>query len=159
LDQAELIFFYLTGYSGNERSPVNYGNDPQTNQTGLIGETDRESLFDFDPTRLYDHDNDGIPWYIPKGAPLQIPYVYFHKRKDDNTNTYKWQPDLQAVTLQDGDSDFGQAKPTFWVDETVGAEASSRRGKDFQIICAGIESKYDPLTDLTSRKDGTEDDE
>jgi prepilin-type N-terminal cleavage/methylation domain-containing protein len=188
MDQAELIYFYLTGYSGNERYPVYYGNDPNTGTVGLINADNRESLFDFDPKRLYDHDNDGIPWYIPQGAPGKIPYVYFKKRPVQRTMStpsggtrnermYEWfgpprfaenAQETQAfryenLTFANPDEqppDFGNAVPWYYEDpeDDSDNQIAPRQGKDFQIVCAGLEERYSHDTNLTSLKDGTEDD-
>jgi hypothetical protein len=178
LDQAELIYFYLSGYSGNERYPIYYGNDPETNKIGLIGAATRTSLFDFDPQRFYDHDNDGIPWYIPKGAPANIPYVYFKKRARQKQMprpgggtrievVYEWMPPTQLFSYQNltfanqetAPPDFGEIKPWYYEDPDDDSDdlIAPRQGKDFQIMCAGLEDRYDPLKFFTSLRDGTED--
>jgi len=65
MDAAELLVFYLQGYSKAAEKPV-------------TGAADRTPLFDLDPTRLVDMDGDGLKEYIPKHG-TKVPYVYFSK--------------------------------------------------------------------------------
>ena len=65
LDPAELLVFWLQGYSSDARRPF----------TDTVGRT---PLYDFDKRRLTDIDRDGWPEYRPPyPRPSRAPFVYF----------------------------------------------------------------------------------
>lgn len=63
LDYAEMLWFFLSGYSPDPQYP-------------LTAPGDRTPLFTFDEGRLTDIDEDGFKEYMPKYS-QGIPYVYF----------------------------------------------------------------------------------
>jgi prepilin-type N-terminal cleavage/methylation domain-containing protein len=135
LDQAKILVFCLSGYSADPRHPL----------TG----TGATSFFDFDKKRVVNDAGEPVAEntvnlrgmrYIPPGAERPLPYVYFRKQWDNASKTYVWG---DAQTYGGGDTGIAKAK---------------KISKDFQIICAGLESEYG-INDITSYEDGTEEEE
>jgi prepilin-type N-terminal cleavage/methylation domain-containing protein len=139
LNQAQLIVFYLRGYSPDPRRPITGGGD-------------REPLFDFDRTRIKDAAGQvadlhasPVPMYFPKIG-QQAPYVYFKASRvpvnDVYRNQYNPNEKFEAVAVA------GVALP-----KTEGAVEP----KPFQIVSGGLDGSYD-LSPMYSTDDDEDDD-
>jgi prepilin-type N-terminal cleavage/methylation domain-containing protein len=135
LDEAKILVFCLSGYSSDARHPL----------TG----TGADSFFDFDKKRVVNDTGEPIDpslndirgyKYVPPGTDGTIPYVYFRKKWDNGTKAYVWDTTQQYSA-------------------TPGGSVSPQKiSKDFQIICAGLETEYG-INDITSFQDGTEEED
>ncbi len=135
MTEAQMLYFCLAGYSPNPKLP-------------LTGEGARP-LFDFDKSRLSEVHTERKNMYFPPGGFSRVPYIYFHKVYDTTTKTYEWSDSQSFQGSSNDDENIGQVKVKVDV------------GKDFQIVCAGLEENFDvnrPETNITSYQDGTEED-
>lgn len=75
-DPAEALFYWLGGTPPAGRVAIfgGYSKNPAQPKRALSGE--RTPMFEFDPARLDDKDEDGLLEYYPPGG-NQAPYVYF----------------------------------------------------------------------------------
>ncbi len=64
LDQAEMLVFWLKGYTSDPRNPISKDFEECT------------AYCELNPSQLVDTDGDGYPTYFPKGS--DAPMVYFH---------------------------------------------------------------------------------
>jgi hypothetical protein len=167
LDAAEVIVFWLGGFP----TPIN----PQSHNSianrrifGFHRDADApfrrdalraegldplryrtDPMYQFDETRLVDHDDDGWLEYLPfpqQGAAVVAPYVYF------DAATYSWadlSPEgLEAVGYpknKDLANAWGVARPLFEAFNPNDAKKTAwGNPKTFQIVVGGFDGRYGP---------------
>jgi hypothetical protein len=169
LDQAEAMVFFLGGMPGpvqgsgttNEVVPLIGFSANALNPFGTTSGSRTPSLFEFDPTRLMDLDNDGWPEYYPKGISddARPPYVYFDgvTLTSNTWRTYPAKsvssPVLPALGNIAFINNWGVATPYGLATTNTFAKAEK-----FQIIAAGLDAKYGdavPTTPLKAYDRGT----
>jgi prepilin-type N-terminal cleavage/methylation domain-containing protein len=177
LDQGEALVFWLGGLpsrftDANQTGTtagkhlIGFAKDqlrPFQHEDAMTGQPQRTDQFPFDPSRLFDSDNDGWYEYVPKGVQLvaatPAPYVYF-----DATSYKGWYPPASpgppgttvnvpifaypstAVTPNRGLGTnavlWGAAWP-MWEDAPTGTNQAAWEQPDaFQIICCGLDGMY-----------------
>lgn len=141
------LTYEVTGFSSNPANPFQSA-DEQPQRT--------EKLFDFNPARLVDRDNDGWPEYIPQGNSAAIdppPYVYFDAPTYQLGARYPWGPTPEIEeSLADGDGlGWGYCTPyarrislntasPYWSVDWASPDS-------FQLIAAGADGRYNDPRD------------
>jgi len=141
LNQAQLIVFYLRGYSSDARRPVNGGGD-------------RQPFFDFDKTRIKNASGqaadiyaDPVPMYFPKHG-QQAPYVYFKASR---------QRDAQGIFRNRFNENEQFAEIAIAGTATPKVSEEGVEPKPFQIVSGGLDGNYQ-ATPMYSTEDVQDDD-
>lgn len=158
-----VLHFWLDGYAPDAEKPL-FGvlvDGVTKGRPTPFFEFDKERLI---PVFTDPKDEDNLlksrpRAYYPKGARGNIPYIYFRKIYDENTQTYRW------GNQEYGTGDIGKI---FFEDEVLKVTEGTGGGgthvvarnisKDFVIVSAGLESKYTKDGILTSVEDGSKSD-
>lgn len=136
----------LFGFHLDPKSPLK--RDPRINEAPRPLEFRTTPLFDFDETRLVDHDNDGWLEYVPPGdvsggLGKMPPYVYFDFESYVTTgsaSTIKHWGFPQSAAFS---PEWGVAVPyALFFDKNQNSPTRWQNASKFQIISAGIDARY-----------------
>ena len=136
LDPAEALVFWLSGFSGDPKFPLNK-REAIAVGTGLVKGTN--PFFEFDLTRLMDKDNDGWPEYYPENS--EAPYVYI--RADNYVLSFD-QSNLIKV-LNGGVENNGRLVRAYATSGSTTDDVQWAAPEKYQIICAGQDGEYVPV--------------
>ena len=168
LDCAEAWVLWLLGPTGNKQYPLcgRINNNasrvvalwiaPEFANTS-VEVPDRQSLFEFDPTRLHDKDRDGFPEYYPAhGGDNAEPYIYYPST--EYKRAYQFFPQLPRYYVNVDEPNLQRPAPLPYLSELpadlkTGAGGSAimvlqrlsfAEPKRFQFLAPGLDGKYLP---------------
>ena len=139
IDPSEALVLWLSGFSPDPRHPMR--GDKHT------------PFFEFDRTRLVDHDGDGYPSYHPAGDNTQTPYLYFAPNSSNEAVAYNvTTANIVALNTSEGGIQANGIKrkipipyrhATLQTTDPAGNLVNNYMGATkFQIVSAGFDGKY-----------------
>jgi prepilin-type N-terminal cleavage/methylation domain-containing protein len=146
LDPTEALYFWLRGFSNSAKYPVS--GDLMTPLAMRLDE-ERDPLFEFDPTRLTDQDQDGNPEFLPETSEgAKVPYVYYNNRT--YLDTGQWVQFKTNVMATAWVQTAGIPRPYLskTADPPTGPDGTALQPfgfaepKKFQIIAAGLDEVF-----------------
>ncbi|MCA9099968.1 MAG: type II secretion system protein [Planctomycetales bacterium] len=158
LDAAEAIVFWLGGFPDNTAQNKLQGFSADPTNPLKLGGSRSEILFEFDPTRLTDVDQDGWWEYVPDGTSSigdqMPPYVYFDSASYALAPEYPSASPGRQTAVGPNDAPFklsgvgtewGGVRP-YATDTTVDPMTSIpvhfHQPDTFQLISAGLDAIY-----------------
>lgn len=136
----------MFGFHLDPKAPLK--RDPRINEAPRPLEFRTTPLFEFDETRLVDHDDDGWLEYIPPGAVSgglgkMPPYVYFDFESYVTTGSAETIKHWGFPQSPAFNTEWGVAVPyALYFDQNGDSPTRWQNAGKFQIISAGVDARY-----------------